>query len=68
MLCSFLHTSAIEQIAVIEQEMLDWMKEHGYESVSEMHAPGVPNSPYRAVFQHSRCVLALQSCPLTAQR
>jgi hypothetical protein len=38
MLCPVLLKSGIKQVAVIEQEMFDWMEACQCESVSEMHA------------------------------
>ena len=69
MLCSVLLKRGIKHIAVIEQEMLDWMEEYEYESVSEMHASmSQRNSSNPAAFERSQYVHALQSFTRTAQR
>jgi dihydroorotate dehydrogenase (fumarate) len=62
MLCSVLLKRGIEHIAVIEREMLDWMDEYEYESVSEMHASmSQRNCPDPAAFERAQYVNALQT-------
>jgi dihydroorotate dehydrogenase (fumarate) len=69
MLCSVLLKRGIKHISVIEQEMLDWMEEYEYESVSEMHASmSQRNSSNPAAFERSQYVHALQSFTRTAHR
>jgi dihydroorotate dehydrogenase (fumarate) len=62
MLCSVLLKRGISQIKVIEQEMLDWMEQYEYESVSEMKASmSQRNSPDPAAFERAQYVHALQN-------
>jgi dihydroorotate dehydrogenase (fumarate) len=62
MLCSVLLKRGIGQIKVIEQEMLDWMEQYEYESVSEMKASmSQRNSPDPAAFERAQYVHALQN-------
>jgi dihydroorotate dehydrogenase (fumarate) len=62
MLCSALLKRGIPHIRVIEQEMLDWMEEYEYESVSEMRGSmSQRNSPDPAAFERAQYVRALQS-------
>jgi dihydroorotate dehydrogenase (fumarate) len=62
MLCSALLKRGIPYIRVIEQEMLDWMEEYEYESVSEMRGSmSQRNSPDPAAFERAQYVRALQS-------
>jgi dihydroorotate dehydrogenase (fumarate) len=37
MVCSVLLRRGIEHLAVIEKELVDWMEEHEYESVAQLH-------------------------------
>jgi dihydroorotate dehydrogenase (fumarate) len=69
MLCSVLLKRGIDQIRVIEGEMLDWMDEHEYESVREMHASmSQRNSLDPAAFERAQYVYALQSFKRAAHR
>jgi dihydroorotate dehydrogenase (fumarate) len=62
MLCSALLKRGISHIRVIEQEMLDWLEEYEYESVSEMRGSmSQRNSPDPAAFERAQYVRALQS-------
>jgi dihydroorotate dehydrogenase (fumarate) len=62
MLCSVLLKRGIQHIEVIERQMLDWMDEHEYESVREMHASmSQRNSPDPAAFERSQYIRTLQS-------
>jgi dihydroorotate dehydrogenase (fumarate) len=69
MLCSALYKRGIEHIAVIEQEMLDWMEQNEYESVQEMHASmSQHNSADPAAFERAQYVRALQTFRYPARR
>jgi dihydroorotate dehydrogenase (fumarate) len=69
MLCSVLFRRGIEHIKTIEEEMLDWMEEHEYESVSEMHGSmSYRNSPDPAAFERAQYIHALQSYPAAAPK
>ena len=62
MLCSALLKRGIPHIREVEQEMLDWMEEYEYESVSEMRGSiSQRNSPDPAAFERAQYVRALQS-------
>jgi dihydroorotate dehydrogenase (fumarate) len=62
MLCSALLKRGIPYIRTVEQEMLDWMEEYEYESVSEMRGSmSQRNSPDPAAFERAQYVRALQS-------
>lgn len=60
MLCSVLMRHGIEHIAVIEQEMVKWMEEHEYESVSQMKGSMSQKScPDPAAFERAQYMRAL---------
>jgi dihydroorotate dehydrogenase (fumarate) len=62
MLCSALIKRGFSHIRTVEQEMLDWMEEYEYESVSEMRGSmSQRNSPDPAAFERAQYVRALQS-------
>lgn len=60
MLCSVLMRHGIEHIAVIEQEMIKWMEEHEYESVSQMKGSMSQKScPDPTAFERAQYMRAL---------
>ena len=60
MLCSVLMRHGIEHIAVIEREMIQWMEEHEYESVSQMKGSMSQKScPDPAAFERAQYMRAL---------
>jgi dihydroorotate dehydrogenase (fumarate) len=62
MLCSTLLTHGIKHIRTIEQDMLDWMDLHEYESVREMQGSmSHRNCADPAVFERVQYIRALQS-------
>ncbi|MGB9603648.1 MAG: dihydroorotate dehydrogenase-like protein [Verrucomicrobiia bacterium] len=60
MLCSVLMRHGIEQISVIEKEMIQWMEEHEYESVSQMKGSMSQKScPDPSAFERAQYMRAL---------
>ena len=64
MLCSVLLRRGIAHIKVIEQEMRDWMEEHGYESVEQLKGSmSQQNCPDPAAFERAQYMRALATFP-----
>jgi dihydroorotate dehydrogenase (fumarate) len=62
MMCSTLLRNGIKQITKIEEDLLDWMEQHEYESVREMHGSmSHRNSPDPAMFERVQYIKLLQS-------
>lgn len=62
MLCSALLQNGIQHLSKIEQDMLDWMEIHEYESIHEMHGSmSHKNSPDPAVFERTQYIRTLHS-------
>jgi dihydroorotate dehydrogenase (fumarate) len=60
MLCSVLMRHGIERISVIEKEMIQWMEEHEYESVSQMKGSMSQKScPDPSAFERAQYMRAL---------
>jgi len=60
MLCSTVIRHGIPQIAMIEREMADWLKEHEYESVSQLKGSlSQKNCPEPAAFERAQYMKAL---------
>lgn len=64
MFCSILLRRGIAHIKVIEQEMRDWMEEHGYESVEQLKGSmSQQNCPDPAAFERAQYMRALATFP-----
>ena len=62
MLCSVLLRYGIKQIRVIEQEMIQWMEEHEYESVRQMQGSmSQVNCENPSAFERAQYIRALHS-------
>lgn len=62
MLCSVLLKHGIDQIRLIEQEMIDWMEEHEYDSVLQMQGSmSQKNCSNPSAFERAQYMKALQS-------
>ena len=60
MLCSTVIRHGIPQIAMIEREMVEWLKEHEYESVSQLKGSlSQKNCPEPAAFERAQYMKAL---------
>jgi dihydroorotate dehydrogenase (fumarate) len=60
MLCSTVIRHGIPQIAMIEREMVDWLKEHEYESVSQLKGSlSQKNCPEPAAYERAQYMKAL---------
>ena len=60
MLCSTIIRHGIPQIAMIEREMVEWLKEHEYESVSQLKGSlSQKNCPEPAAFERAQYMKAL---------
>ncbi|HON08918.1 MAG TPA: dihydroorotate dehydrogenase-like protein, partial [Verrucomicrobiota bacterium] len=60
MLCSVLMRYGIEQLTKIERDMIQWMKEHEYESVSQMKGSMSQKScPDPSAFERAQYMRAL---------
>ena len=60
MLCSTVIRHGIPQIAMIEREMVEWLKEHDYESISQLKGSlSQKNCPEPAAFERAQYMKAL---------
>jgi dihydroorotate dehydrogenase (fumarate) len=60
MLCSTLIRHGIQQIALIESEMVEWLEEHEYESVSQLKGSlSQKNCAEPAAFERAQYMKAL---------
>ena len=60
MLCSTVIRHGIPQIAMIEREMVEWLKEHEYESISQLKGSlSQKNCPEPAAFERAQYMKAL---------
>jgi len=67
MLCSVLIRHGVQQIGVIEREMVAWMEEHEYESVTQLKGSlSQKNCPDPAAFERAQYMRAISSYPLPA--
>jgi dihydroorotate dehydrogenase (fumarate) len=65
MFCSILLRRGIGHIKVIEQEMRDWMEEHGYDSVEQLKGSmSQQNCPEPAAFERAQYMRALATFPV----
>jgi len=65
MLCSVLIRHGIQQIGVIEREMVAWMEEHEYESVTQLKGSlSQKNCADPAAFERAQYMRAISSYPL----
>jgi dihydroorotate dehydrogenase (fumarate) len=65
MLCSTIIRHGIPQIAMIEREMIDWLEEHEYESVSQLKGSlSQKNCAEPAAFERAQYMKALTSFAL----
>ena len=65
MLCSVLLRRGIEHLKIIEQEMIDWMDAHEYDSVEQMKGSmSQKNCPDPTAFERAQYMRALASYPL----
>jgi len=64
MVCSVLIRHGIEQIAVIEQEMAEWMKEHEYDSIAQLRGSlSHKNCADPTAFERAHYMRAISSWP-----
>jgi dihydroorotate dehydrogenase (fumarate) len=69
MLCSALIRHGVQQIGVIEREMVAWMEEHEYESVTQLKGSlSQKNCPAPAEFERAQYMRAISSYPLPAAK
>jgi dihydroorotate dehydrogenase (fumarate) len=60
MLCSTVIRHGIPQIAMIERDMVDWLKEHEYESVNQLKGSlSQKNCPEPAAYERAQYMKAL---------
>jgi dihydroorotate dehydrogenase (fumarate) len=60
MLCSTIIRHGIPQIAMIERDLVDWLKEHEYESISQLKGSlSQKNCPEPAAFERAQYMKAL---------
>ena len=65
MLCSVLIRHGVQQIGVIEREMVAWMEEHEYESVTQLKGSlSQKNCADPAAFERAQYMRAISSYPL----
>ena len=65
MLCSVLLRHGVRQIGVIEREMVAWMEEHEYESVTQLKGSlSQKNCPAPSAFERAQYMRAISSYPL----
>ncbi|MGA2683840.1 MAG: dihydroorotate dehydrogenase-like protein [Verrucomicrobiota bacterium] len=65
MLCSVLIRHGVQQIGVIEREMVAWLEEHEYESVTQLKGSlSQKNCADPATFERAQYMRALSSYPL----
>lgn len=65
MLCSVLIRHGIQQISVIERELVAWMEEHEYESVTQLKGSlSQKNCPDPATFERAQYMRAISTYPL----
>ena len=68
MLCSVLIRHGVQHISVIESEMTAWMKEHEYESVSQLKGSlSQKKCPAPSEFERAQYLRALSSYPTTSE-
>jgi len=66
MLCSTIIRHGIPQIAMIERDLVDWLEEHEYESVSQLKGSlSQKNCAEPAAFERAQYMKALTSYSLT---
>jgi len=66
MLCSVLIRHGVHQIGVIEREMIAWMEEHEYESISQLKGSlSQKKCPAPSEFERAQYLKALSSYPTT---
>jgi dihydroorotate dehydrogenase (fumarate) len=64
MLCSVLLRHGVRQIGVIEREMVAWMEEHEYESVTQLKGSlSQKNCPAPSAFERAQYMRAISSYP-----
>jgi len=67
MLCSVLIRHGVQQIGVIEREMVAWMEEHEYESVTQLKGSlSQKNCADPAAFERAQYMRAISSYPLSS--
>jgi dihydroorotate dehydrogenase (fumarate) len=60
MLCSTVIRHGIPQIGMMERDMIDWLDEHGYESVSQLKGSlSQKNCPEPAAFERAQYMKAI---------
>jgi dihydroorotate dehydrogenase (fumarate) len=65
MLCSVLIRHGVQQIGVIERELVAWMEEHEYESVTQLKGSlSQKNCADPATFERAQYMRAISSYPL----
>jgi dihydroorotate dehydrogenase (fumarate) len=65
MLCSALIRHGVQQIGVIERELVAWLEEHEYESVTQLKGSlSQKNCADPAAFERAQYMRALSSYPL----
>ena len=65
MLCSVLLRHGIPQISAIERDLIAWMEEHEYESVSQLKGSlSQKNCPAPSAFERAQYMRAISSYPL----
>jgi dihydroorotate dehydrogenase (fumarate) len=66
MLCSVLLRHGIRQIGAIERDLMAWMQEHEYESVSQLKGSlSQRNCPAPSEFERAQYMRAISSYPVT---
>ncbi|MFZ4627417.1 MAG: dihydroorotate dehydrogenase-like protein [Blastocatellia bacterium] len=69
MLCSTLYRHGIEYIRTIEREMVDWMTEHEYDSIEQMHGSmSQHNCPDPTQFERAQYIKTLHSFKAATDR
>ncbi len=62
MLCSVLLARGLEYLRVIERELVEWMEEHGYESIEQMQGSmSQMRSPDPSAFERAQYMRAITS-------
>jgi dihydroorotate dehydrogenase (fumarate) len=65
MLCSVLIRHGVRQISTIERDLVAWMEEHEYESVSQLKGSlSQKNCPAPSAFERAQYMRAISSYPV----
>ena len=69
MLCSALIRHGVRQIGVIERDLIAWMEEHEYESVTQLKGSlSQKNCPDPSAFERAQYMRAISSYPVHLPR